>query len=254
MCLVLIAYRQLPETPLLVAANRDEFHARPTAALHWWPDTPGILAGRDLEAGGTWLGMSRNGRFACVTNYRDAVPPGTGLRSRGELITRFLEAQATPREFLANLDGERYAGFNLFVADGQTLAYGNNQGAEPRELRNGIYALANASLDVPWHKTRIARTSLQNLVAAGAADSGRLFEVLGDRQTAPAGAAAKEHPQSTRAEALSAPFIVQPDYGTRSSTTVLVTANGDVEITERRYAPDGVAEGENRQEFRIEPR
>jgi len=247
-CLVLVAYGTRPDTPLLVAANRDEYHARPTDPLHWWPDKPGILAGRDLQAGGTWLGIERSGRFACVTNYRQGRAPAEQLRSRGELITAFLESPLTPLAFLDDLAGSRYAGFNLLLSDGKTLAYGNNVDTGPRELEHGIYGLANADLDAPWHKSLISKAALERLIDDDRADSDALFDVLANRQTAPADAQ-DDHPHS----ALSAPFIVLPDYGTRSSTTLKVAADGAVEIRERRYSADGDEQGENTESFRLQP-
>jgi len=246
-CLVLVAYGTRPELPLLVAANRDEYHARPTDPLHWWPDKPGILAGRDRQAGGTWLGISTSGRFACVTNYRSGRAPADTLRSRGELITAFLESPLEPMAFLDDLAGSRYAGFNLLLSDGETLAYGNNVDTEPRELGHGIYGLANADLDAPWHKSLISKAALDRLIADDRADSDALFELLGNRETAPADAH-DDHPHS----ALSAPFIVLPEYGTRSSTTLRVAAGGAVEIRERRYSADGREQGENTERFRLE--
>ena len=246
MCLVLVAYGTRPDTPLLVAANRDEYHARPTDPLHWWPDKPDILAGRDLKAGGTWLGISRRGRFACVTNYRAGRAPADTLRSRGELITAFLESPLGPMAFLENLAGSRYAGFNLLLSDGKTLAYGNNVDTEPQELRHGIYGLANADLDAPWHKSLISKAALEQLIVGDRAHGNALFDLLGNRQTAPADAH-DDHPQS----ALSAPFIVLPDYGTRSSTTLTVAADGAVEIRERRYSADGQKQGECAERFRL---
>ena len=248
MCLVLVAYGTLPETPLLVAANRDEYHARPTDALHWWPDKPGIVAGRDRQAGGTWLGISRSGRFACVTNFRAGRAPAERLRSRGELITAFLQSPLPPMAFLENLAGSRYAGFNLLLSDGSTLAYGNNHDAKPRELEHGIYGLANADLDAPWHKSLIGKAALGRLIADDRADSNALFDLLNNRQTAPADAH-DQHPHS----ALSAPFIVLPEYGTRSSTTLTVAADGTVEIRERRYSADGREQGESAESFTLEP-
>ena len=132
MCLLIIAVRQHPGLPLIVAGNRDEFHARPTQDAHWWPDNPAILGGRDLQAGGTWLAVKRDGRFAAVTNFRDARKPRATLRSRGHLITEFLDADASPLDHLHSIDGEQYAGFNLLVADPGSAAYLSNRGAAMR--------------------------------------------------------------------------------------------------------------------------
>ena len=249
MCLVLVAWRQHPDWPLIVAGNRDEFHARPTEALHWWADKSDVLAGRDLQAGGTWLGLSREGRFATVTNYRDAVPPKAELRSRGELVTDFIGSGTSPADYAESIDASAYAGFNLFVSDGRTLAYGNNRDGSPRELPPGLYGLANATLDAPWHKTLVSKERLKALLDTDTINTSSLFRMLDDRQPGPAHDVSTDGLSFKRAHAMTAPFIVQPDYGTRSSTVVLCSAAGDIEIAERRFTPDGRRDGETRKTF-----
>ena len=138
MCLIVFAVRPDDEHVLLLAGNRDEFHGRPTEPLAWWQDRPEIVGGRDAKAGGTWLAASRHGRFATVTNSRDAEQPHPGLRSRGLLVTDFLESRQGPLEFLEGVDGAQYAGFNLVISDGRSVAYGGNRGAGPRELDAGV--------------------------------------------------------------------------------------------------------------------
>ena len=152
MCLLVIAIGEHPELPLVVAGNRDEFHDRPTQDAHWWPDNPDVLGGRDLQAGGTWLAVNRGGRFAAVTNYRDAQHESGKLLSRGHLVTEFLASGESPRAYLDTIDGERYAGFNLLVAAGDSAAYLSNRGAPTRDLESGIYGLSNATLDDAWSK------------------------------------------------------------------------------------------------------
>ena len=127
MCLIVLAIGQHPEYPLVLAANRDEFHARPTADADWWDDRPDVLGGRDLQAGGTWLAVSRTGRLATVTNFRDAKLPHSGPRSRGHLVTDFLESHARPDDYLDSVDEDAYAGFNLIVADDDGVAYLSNR-------------------------------------------------------------------------------------------------------------------------------
>src|SRR5258708_5544746 len=139
MCLILLAWRAHPDYRLIVAANRDEFHARPASPAAFWPDQPRILAGRDLEAGGTWMGASRGGRFAAVTNYRGAREP-RAAESRGALVARFLENGTTPADYAAAVAqrGSAYSGFNLFAADAEELWWLSNRGGEPRRLSKGI--------------------------------------------------------------------------------------------------------------------
>ena len=148
MCLIVLAWRALPDLPLIVAANRDEFHARPAAPAAFWPDQPGILAGRDLQAKGTWMGVSRGGRFAAVTNYRGATEPGAP-HSRGSLVTGFLDADIAPGPYLKGLQGSMYSGFNLLVSDEEELWSMSNRDGPPRRLEPGIYGLGNTLLDAP---------------------------------------------------------------------------------------------------------
>lgn len=243
MCLLVIAHQLSDETPLIVAGNRDEFHARPTRNARWWSDKPNVLGGRDQQAGGTWLAVHRNGRFATVTNFRDAVPPSGKLLSRGHLVTGFLESDAAPLDYLESIDGERYAGFNLLVGDGEQLAYSSNRDGGQRLLAPGIYAVANATLDTPWSKVVRSKAALAELIEAGRANETNLLRMLGDRSKARASDVKTEGLAFERAHALTAPFIVQPDYGTRCSTIVIRERGGRVRFTEARYRPDGSSDG-----------
>ena len=166
MCLILVAHKVDDALPLIIAANRDEFHARPAQKAGWWPDDKSILGGRDLQAGGTWLAVQREGRFAAVTNYRDADTPPRGKRSRGFLVTEYLQNKKTPLEYIESIDDEEYAGYNLLVADGDTLAYRSNRSSERGELAPGIYGLGNATLDTPWQKVVRGKAKLKSLIAA----------------------------------------------------------------------------------------
>ncbi len=192
MCLIVLAWRVLPSFPLVVAANRDEFHSRPAAAAAFWSDRPAILAGRDLEARGTWMGVSRAGKFAAVTNYRGAREP-SAAHSRGELVTRFLENGQAPGQHMDLLlkDADQYSGFNLLASDGKELWWMSNRGGEPRRLEPGVYGLGNTLLDAPEVEAAKRRF-------AGALEPGPSVEPL----------------FSVLAEAR----IVNPEYGTRCST------------------------------------
>ena len=256
MCLILLAWQQDAALPLVVAANRDEFHRRPTQSLHWWADHPDVLAGRDLEAGGTWLGVTRNGRFAALTNFRDA-DRSRGRRSRGELVSDFLTGSQPPLAYTKAIDGDAYAGFNLLVGllvgDGQStareMAYVNNRGREPDLLPPGIYGLANAELDAPWHKTGYGKAALTDLIAAGRVSPGALGRLLENRERARAAEVETGGLSFDLAHALTAPFIVTPDYGTRSSTVVVLDDGGGLTVAEQSYAPDGRPRGKERVEF-----
>src|SRR5262245_22457599 len=154
MCLLVLAWRRHPRYPLVLAGNRDEFHARPAAPASWWSDPPDLLAGRDLQAGGTWLGLTRDARFAVVTNYRELGDRLPAAPSRCALIVDYARSRKPPRDFLDDLSrgAGAYAGFNLIVSDAGTLAYYSNRDAGPRDLAPGVYGLSNHLLDTPWPK------------------------------------------------------------------------------------------------------
>jgi uncharacterized protein with NRDE domain len=215
MCLILLAWRTRGDYPLIVAANRDEFHARPARPAGFWDDQPAILAGRDLEAMGTWMGVARSGRFAAVTNYRGAREP-RATESRGALVSGFLAGTDAPGRFLEGLEGKLYSGFNLLLADGDELWWLSNRDGTPRRLAPGVYGLGNLLLDsreVEPDKARF-RAALE---PAPAVDE--LFAAL-----APA-------------------RILNPDYGTRCSTVLLEAKDGRIRYAERSFAPGG-AEGD----------
>ncbi len=235
------------ELPLIIAGNRDEFHGRPTQDAHWWPDQPDILGGRDQQAGGTWLAFSRSGRFAAVTNFRDAQPTSGRLCSRGHLITEFLGSTLSSMDYIEQIDDERYAGFNLLVSDGQDLAYLSNRDGGKRVLPPGIYGVANATLDSPWTKVERSRTLISTLIDSGRSNETNLLRMLADRNKARVNEIEAGHLPFERAHALSAPFIVQPDYGTRCSTIALRNKEGHIRFTEVRFAADGNSSG--RSEF-----
>ena len=164
MCLILVAFRSDADYPLVVAANRDEFHARPAQKADWWPDDSDLLGGRDLQAGGTWLAVHRSGKFAAVTNYRDADASKRGKRSRGHLVSEYLQGDLPPHEYLQTLDGDEFAGFNLLISDGKSLAYLSNRGNTSGELPPGLYGLSNATLDTPWEKVERSKKRLRDLI------------------------------------------------------------------------------------------
>jgi len=236
MCLVILAWQQHPEFPLIVAGNRDEFHSRPTKEIHWWPDKNDIVGGRDLQAAGTWLALSRNGRFATVTNYRDAELPTAKLRSRGHLVTDFLETSDDPLAYLNGIDGAAYSGFNLLVSDGKTLAWLSNRGE--------IYGLSNALLDSPWHKVLRGKAALAQLIDENKVNETELLRILDDRSKAPVGEVEADRLPFATAHAISAPFIVLGDYGTRSSSVALCDSTGKWRLHERRFDPSGESTGD----------
>ena len=256
MCLVVVAWRAHPRLPLVLAGNRDEFHARPAAPAGWWQDRPELLAGRDLEAGGTWLGVSRQGRFGVVTNYREGSPR-SGELSRGLLLTDWLAAGGGTADFAARLGAEeqRYAGFNLLYGDRRSLRYHTNRQAVSEGLEPGLHGVSNALLDTPWPKLVRTRHRLARLLEGDRPGPDALLEILADTQPADAEG---DGPGKTGADdaldpairrALSAPFVLSPAYGTRCSTVVLLHAGGTMEFVERRFDPDGSISGESRFSF-----
>lgn len=245
MCLLVIALQQNEKLPLIVAGNRDEFHARPTQDAHWWPDNPQILGGRDLQAGGTWLAVHRNGRFATVTNYRDAKRERAGLKSRGHLITDFLAGDRAPLDYLQSIDGDAYAGFNLLVVDRDAAAYLSNRGAAMRELPPGTYGLSNATLDEPWTKVTRSKSRLQALIEEDAVNETNLLRMLDDRHKAASEDVQTNGLPFSMTHALTAPFIVLPEYGTRCSTVLTVSDEGCARFAERRFDAHGETTGES---------
>lgn len=245
MCLVVLAWQQHPEFPLIIAGNRDEFHARPTARASWWSDAPDIVGGRDLQAGGTWLAIHRQGRFATVTNFRDAELPSAKYRSRGHLVTDFLESADAPVDYLSAIDGREYAGFNLLVSDGSAMAWLSNRADGVRTLAPGIYGLSNALLDSPWSKVIRSKAALQELIRHGKVNATELFRLLDDRTKASVDEVESGHLPFAKAHAISAPFIVLPDYGTRSSSVALLDAAGCWRFHERRFDAAGNKTGDS---------
>ena len=249
MCLIVIGFRTHERYPLIVAGNRDEFHVRPTQSARWWADKPDILGGRDLQAGGTWLALHRRGRFATVTNYHGAKRANSALKSRGLLVTGFLECELEPLEYLGSIDGNAYAGFNLLVSDGETLAYLSNRGVDSRLLDPGLYGLSNATLDTPWHKVERSKASLRKLLDSDSVNETELMRLLDDRAKGPAGEVKSDRLPFARAHALTAPFVILPDYGTRCSTAVLADRNGGWQLLERRFDAEGRARGDTQLSF-----
>ena len=243
MCIVLFAWQAHADYPLIVAANRDEFHHRPAEAARWRGD---LLCGLDLVAGGTWLGVSRGGRFAAVTNYREPIADRTpGNRSRGMLPMGFIESERSPMEYLQALeaDQQEYGGFNLLVCDGRELAWMSNRGAAPQLVTPGIHALSNGQLDTDWPKARRGRELLGNAIA-GDISAAALLPLLED-SSVPDDAHLPDTGVGLEMERLVAPIFIQSAaYGTRASTVVLQRSDGGIDFAEQRWQPGGVRAGE----------
>lgn len=252
MCLILVAWQAHPDYPLVVAANRDEFFVRPTAPAAFWPEQPGLLAGRDLEAGGTWLGITKTGRFAALTNYRDPASHKAEAPSRGRLVADFLACDQSIDSYLDALSPAEYNGFNLLLGDGKRLVAFSNITMERHELAPGVYGLSNALLDTPWPKVGSGKTALTAALAA-LPDEALLSRLLKDDTIHPDAALPSTGVPLDWERLLSAAFIRGPGYGTRCSTVVKVGSPGTASFDEQTWLPGGVAGERRRYRFPIVP-
>ena len=247
MCLIVFAWRPEHSQPLILAANRDEFYARPTLPLAQWEHYPDVYAGRDLEAGGTWLGINANARFAALTNIRDPERP-SGMRSRGELVADFLTGAMPIERYLGEVaeHSRAYGGFNLLLGDGQALYYMNAAQAAPRRLAPGIYGISNAALDTPWPKLLKAKAALADALSEPSPETliESLFECLADAQAADDTQLPNTGVSPVMEKLLSSVFIASAEYGTRASTVLIVNADGSRRLIERSFGPYGGRLGE----------
>lgn len=236
MCLVLFSYQPDSHMPLVVAANRDEFYARPARSAHLWSDVPGLLAGRDLSAGGTWLGISMRRRFATVTNFAEDSPTEDAPCSRGALVDGFLNASSSAHEFAADIHGPDYRGYNLLLWDGEHLVYTSNRGTT-QDLEAGTYGLANAELGAAWPKVTAGIAALDDVLARST-DPGALLSILAD-ETVPPDDALPRRGRPIELERRVAPVFLRGDeYGTRASTAVIVRTDG-FEFAEQEFQAGG---------------
>lgn len=233
MCLIVLAYRVHPRYPLIVLANRDEFLDRPTTAAHFWSDRPGVLAGRDQRAGGTWMGVSTYGRFAALTNHRDLRKAPIDGPSRGELVVRALEGE------LPAMDEQPMEGYNLIHGPIDSLNYRSNVLSMEVPLSNGIHGLSNAHLDTPWPKVERLKRSFAELLELPDPHPDAMFDLLLDRTIAADEDLPDTGLDNLRERALSAAFIATPGYGTRCSTLLLVDVQGGAHYEERTHQPPG---------------
>lgn len=246
MCLVVFALDAHPQHRLVLAGNRDEAFARPAAPVAPWPDAPGVVAGRDLEAGGTWLGVADGGRWAVLTNVRDPQHPRLARRSRGALAAEFLRGTASADDYADAVIRERdlYDGFNLVVGDRRSARVVSTRPGGSAALGPGVYGLSNDRLDTPWPKTVRARDALAGVLAApGAVDPSALLALLDDRRQAPDAALPDTGVGLALERVLSPVRIVAGDYGTRVSTALVLDRDGGGTVSERTWRPDGTAAG-----------
>lgn len=238
MCLINFHLQKHPNYKLIVAANRDEFYARPTEKAHFWPDAPALLAGRDLLQKGTWLGMTKEGRFAALTNIRDLSLEGKDKKSRGKIVSEYLKSSVSPTTYLGKLSKERfdYAGFNILLGNAEQLFHYNNVEDCITEVTPGTHSLSNDTLNTPWPKVQKGREQLKTYIKEEQRlDPNKLFTIMENEEIA----LDTELPQTgigiELERSLSASFIKTPDYGTRSSTVLLIDCNNHVIFIERTY-------------------
>ena len=247
MCLLLLALDVVPDRPWLLLGNRDEFHARPTAAAQAWVDVPGVIGGRDLEAGGSWLALNRNGRYAAVTNVRTGRPQ-RGVRSRGDLVADFVRGRDPAGNYAAAIAARRadYGPFNLIVGDGLSSWGVSSLEAEPWRMTRGAHVLSNGPRDAQWPKVRVLRQRFMASVQSGKTDDTTLLDLL-DHNEQPADDELPDTGVGIELERfLASIFVRGTEYGTRASTLVYAQTSGGMVLHERRFGPDGVALGESR--------
>lgn len=236
MCLILFAFQQHADYPLIVIANRDEYYARPTRHAHWWDDAD-TFAGRDLEANGTWLGVNRQGNFAAVTNVREPGGMKAGKVSRGELTRNYLSTTQTAEEYLQQLapHDQDYAGFNLLLGDRQGLWFYSNRDHGIKRIEAGIYGISNGGFDEPWPKLSSGKLELEAMLSSGI-DAGELMEILTDHRVAHDHELPDTGVPLDIERMLSSRFIRSPGYGTRACSVVLMDKHQQVAFREQNFS------------------
>lgn len=238
MCLNIVSYKSHPDYKLIIAANRDEFYIRKTEAAHFWKDNPDLLAGRDLEHGGTWLGINKKGKFSFITNYRDPKSFRKKAPSRGALVSDFLTGSENPFDYLKHLTNtETYNGFNLVVGDLNEVAYFSNIESEPKKLQNGFYGLSNAFFDTPWQKLERGKKIVDEIINRKNFEVDDLFAALRNEQKTEDSELPSTGVPYEIEKLISSMFIKSESYGTVCSTVILVGNDYKVQFFERTYNP-----------------
>ncbi len=254
MCLIAFSYKQHPQYPLIFAANRDEHYERPSRAAQFWNGNANILAGKDLKAGGTWMGINKQGEFSAITNYRDPYIEKENPPSRGKLVLDFLQTDKSAQGYLPELQSraEQYMGFNLLAGSLDQLGYYSNQQDNIHYLDSGLYGLSNHLLETPWPKVRLAKSKLQSLVNGNSISPEPLFNLLADDREAPAEELPDTGIPKDVEKKVSPIFIKSDGYGTRCSTVLLIDDHEEVTFAERRFKAGSMEiEEENRYKFSI---
>ncbi|MBL4752985.1 MAG: NRDE family protein [Flavobacteriales bacterium] len=249
MCLILFKYKSHKKYKLILAANRDEFYKRPTLPLHWWKDQQGILAGRDQEKDGTWMGINKNGRFAAITNFRKMPVTKQFESSRGALVTDFISNDLSEPEYTSKLRdcGDDYDGYNLIFGHVDSLSYFSNRGAEEAEIAPGTYGLSNHLLNTPWPKVQNGRQRIDDVCSEDAVSPDFIFNILRNRDVGEDAQLPDTGLDLELERLLSPSFIKSENYGTRSSTVLMVDWDNNVTLEERSYIPKAM----NQYQFKI---
>lgn len=237
MCLIIFAWDKHSNYKLALTANRDEFYDRPAKPAHFWPETPDLLAGRDLKAGGTWLGITRQGKFAAITNYRDPANIKQEAPSRGELTFNFLKNDITPLKYLEKLSSSAkdYNGFNLLVGNLKELYFYSNVEGEIKALVPGLYGLSNHLLDTPWPKVEMGKQLFQKWMTSPAGNEAQILDLMDNKKLAADAKLPSTDVPLEWERALSAMHIQTEKYGTVSTTSLLVGRDGQVKLVEKTF-------------------
>jgi len=254
MCLLLLALNKHPVYKLVIAANRDEYYERPTAQAAFWNDHPSLLAGKDLRGGGTWFGVTKGGKIAGITNYREPSSTKSIAPSRGSIVTNFLTGKRGPEEYLEHLatTAGDFNGFNLLVGQKEALYWYSNRTNTIKKCPPGIHGLSNKLLDTPWPKVVLGKDSLKNILSdQGALSEDSLFRMLLDRSF-PEDELLPDTGVGLEWERILSPiFITSPTYGTRSSTLLFINHNDQATFFEKTYDSEGKQESVVKFEFQI---
>lgn len=237
MCLIVFSYQQHSRYNLIFAANRDEKHDRPSRKARFWDKNPNLLAGKDLQSGGTWMGVTKSGAFSAITNFRDPEIQKENPPSRGHLVLDYLTSGEDPVDYLNKVDkkADEYMGFNLLTGTPQKLAYYSNQQKNVRVLNSGLYGLSNHLLDTPWPKVERAKNELRQIIKQETISEEALFKLLANEQKAPDERLPNTGIPKDIEKQVSPVFIKGEEYGTRCSTVLLINKEGEVTFNERRY-------------------
>ena len=237
MCLIFFSLKEHPDYKLIIAANRDEFYNRKTAAADFWKDYPNILGGRDLEANGTWMGITKSGKISMLTNFRDPKNINPNAPSRGQLVSDYLEQNILPEDYLKQIEpkASAYNGFNLLMGNPEEFYYLSNYKTGIDKITSGLHGLSNHLLETPWPKVERGRQKLELLLKSERVTTQKLFEFLYDGERASDNQLPDTGIGLERERALSSMFIKSPGYGSRCSTVILIDQDNNIEFSERVY-------------------